>query len=824
MNVRTGETGPIDAGLPAATVVALLAAPALPAAQAKHVRETFALATNGVVIPAPLEVVERTIRAKPVPTLVLRSIDVPASKPGDWRYGFVPAHTLDVAEFTFAYGDAIVDPASHAGDVRCVTGGEATIYVRSQSAEKRATQRLAAFGLVDDVLTRRRVGARGSLLTFDARSVALWPVFAHRAAVELRADGWRVEIDPSFRHTVIDLAPEDRWHTSIDDSDDGWFDVAIGLDVGERRIQLLPLLRDILQDNGALADPAYLANLPAGHSVYVRAGQDGTTLAFPVQRLRAILATFVELGDPTSLASNGTLRLPRARAALASELEAASELRWDVPERLRSLGQRLHAFSGVERVAVPSSFRGKLRPYQRDGLNWLQFLSGFGFGGILADDMGLGKSVQTLAHLLCEKEAGRLTRPALLVVPTSIVYNWCDEAARFAPTLRVLSLHGPARAQHFDEIPRHDLVITTYALLVRDTTLREREWHAVILDEAQALKNPQSKAAHVAMGLRASHRLCLTGTPVENHLGDLWSLFSIALPGALGDRKQFGRLFRAPIEKRGDATRGRLLAERIRPFMLRRTKEAVASELPEKTEIVHRVELVGAQRDLYETIRTSMQRRVRDEIAQHGLARSQIVILDALLKLRQVCCDPRLLPAALRKTADSVKLELVLEMLPQLIEEGRRVLLFSQFTSMLDLIEPALAARDIPFVVLTGQTKDRGSVVKRFQSGDVPVFLISLKAGGTGLNLTAADTVIHYDPWWNPAVERQATDRAHRIGQTRHVFVYKLIGAGTVEEKILDLQTRKAALAAAIFSDKGAPGARFTVEDVERLFAPLPAD
>ncbi|MBD5656984.1 MAG: DEAD/DEAH box helicase, partial [Candidatus Eremiobacteraeota bacterium] len=334
-------------------------------------------------------------------------------------------------------------------------------------------------------------------------------------------------------------------------------------------------------------------------------------------------------------------------------------------------------------------------------------------------------------------------------------------------------------------------------------------------------KNPQSKAAQIAMRLRSAHRLCLTGTPVENHLGDLWSLFSIALPGALGDRRQFARLFRGPIEKKGDAVRASLLAERIRPFLLRRTKEAVATELPEKTEIVQRVELVGAQRDLYETIRVTMQRRVRDEIEQRGLARSQIVILDALLKLRQVCCDPRLLPVGLRKTAESVKFDFLFEMLPQLVEDGRRVLLFSQFTSMLDLIAPALNARDIPFVVLTGKTMDRASVVKRFQSGEVPVFLISLKAGGTGLNLTAADTVIHYDPWWNPAVERQATDRAHRIGQTQHVFVYKLIGAGTVEEKIVELQTRKAALAAAIFSEKGAAGARFSVEDVERLFAPL---
>jgi superfamily II DNA or RNA helicase len=819
VNVRTGETGPLDASLPGSALLELLTAPPLKAAQAKRVRETFAHGMHGVAIPAPLEIVERTIRVKPIPTLILRTVDLPATSSRDWR-GIVPAQTIDIAEFTFGYGDVIVDPASNADDVRRVVNGEAVTFVRSPEAETRAAQRLQAFGLVKDHYLRDRVDARGLLLRFEPRDAPQWPVFAHRAPADLRAEGWRVEIDPTFRHKVVDLAGDDAWHTQIVESDSGWFDVAIGLDVGERRIQLLPLLRDVFQQSDLLRDPTYLDNMPPDQSYYVSFG-DGTTLAFPVARLKAILATFVELGDPTSLESNGSLRLPRARAAVVSGLDSASDLRWDVPARTRELGERLRAFAGVERVQVPASFRGELRPYQRDGLDWLQFLSSFDFGGILADDMGLGKSVQTLAHLLCEKEAGRLTQPVLLVVPTSIVYNWCDEAARFAPTLRVLPLHGSARSQRFGEIAQHDLVITTYALLLRDTLLREREWHAVILDEAQALKNPQAKAAQIAMGLRTAHRLCLTGTPVENHLGDLWSLFSIALPGALGDRKQFARLFRAPIEKKGDAVRGRLLAERIRPFLLRRTKEAVASELPEKTEIVQRVELVGAQRDLYETIRVTMQRRVRDEIAQHGLARSQIIILDALLKLRQVCCDPRLLPVGLRKTAESVKLDLLLEILPQLIEEGRRVLLFSQFTSMLDLIAPALKAREIPFVMLTGKTTNRASVVKRFQSREVPVFLISLKAGGTGLNLTAADTVIHYDPWWNPAVERQATDRAHRIGQTQHVFVYKFIGAGTVEEKIVELQTRKAALAAAIFSEKGAAEARFSVEDVERLFAPL---
>ena len=819
---QTGTSGPVETGLTTDALATLLAAPALPPAQAKLVRETFATTAAALALPPPLEIAERVVRVTPVPTLTLRTIDVPAGSAYAGRWAPSTPKTIDVAEFTFAYGAATVDPDSAASDLRVAENGETIVYVRSPEAEKRASKRLAQLPFFSDPDSRSLVPSEGIFLRFA--DDAQWPAFAHRVVPELRREDWSVRIDPSFRYRVIDLSGDDAWTTGFTDDGDGWFDLAIGLELDGRRFHLLPILRDFMERGDALGDHAFLDRLGDDDFFYVRFGDDGRTLAFPAARLKAIFATLVELGDPDGIRDDGTLRLPRVRAAMINELEAASGLRWDVPERLRALGERLRSFEGIAHVPVPAPFRGELRGYQRDGLDWLQFLAGYGFGGILADDMGLGKSVQTLAHLLCEKEAGRLRDPALLVVPTSLVYNWCDEAARFAPSLRVLPLHGPARLQRFDEIAAHDLVITTYALLPRDSELGKRAWRMVILDEAQAVKNPQAKAAQVAMGLRTEHRLCLTGTPVENHLGDLWSLMSIALPGALGDRKQFTRIFRTPIEKHADSARGRTLAERIRPFIMRRTKENVASELPEKTEMVRRVELTGAQRDLYETVRLAMQERVREEIAQHGLARSQIVILDALLKLRQVCCDPRLLPTRLRKTAQSAKLDLLLEMLPQMIDEGRRVLLFSQFTSMLALIEPALKKLGIPFVVLTGQTKNRASVVKRFQARDVPVFLISLKAGGTGLNLTAADTVIHYDPWWNPAVERQATDRAHRIGQTQHVFVYKLIGAGTVEEKIVELQARKAELAAAIFADGRGTAARFAAEDVERLFAPLADD
>jgi SNF2 family DNA or RNA helicase len=365
--------------------------------------------------------------------------------------------------------------------------------------------------------------------------------------------------------------------------------------------------------------------------------------------------------------------------------------------------------------------------------------------------------------------------------------------------------------------------VTTYALLSRDADrLLPITWHMAVLDEAQAIKNSTAKTTQLVCRLDARHRLCLTGTPMENHLGELWSQFAFLMPGLLGDAKRFARVFRTPIEKKQDGERRAVLSGRLKPFLLRRTKSLVAADLPPKTEILRPLELAGPQRDLYETVRVAMHEKVRREVADKGLARSHIVVLDALLKLRQVCCDPRLVKlTAARQVSASAKLEHLMEMLPPLIEEGRQILLFSQFTSMLDLIKPALAEAGIDFVELRGDTKDRAGPVAQFQKGEAPLFLISLKAGGTGLNLTAADTVIHYDPWWNPAVEDQATDRAHRIGQDKPVFVYKLVAQGTVEERMLELQQRKKALAAGIYDAAGGTGAGLGADDIERLFDPL---
>ncbi len=488
------------------------------------------------------------------------------------------------------------------------------------------------------------------------------------------------------------------------------------------------------------------------------------------------------------------------------------------------MARRLGEVGDVPLVPPPPGLKAQLRPYQQQGLSWLQFLSSFGLSGVLADDMGLGKTLQALAHILTEKNLGRLDRPCLVVAPTSLIPTWRNEIHRFAPGLSLLILHGNDRRELFDEIDGHDVVLTSYALLVRDRDLLVRhDYRLVILDEAQAIKNPATKLARTACQLRAEQRLALTGTPMENHLGELWSVFNFLMPGFLGDREQFRRVFRNRIEKEGDTERQALLAARVRPFMLRRAKAQVAAELPPKSEVLQEIELGEGQRDLYESVRLAMHDRVRAEIRTKGLGQSNIAILEALLKLRQVCCDPRLLKSGGgHAAATSAKFELLMEMLSSMVETGRRIIVFSQFVEMLDLIDEALTAEGLPFVKLTGRTRDRETPVNRFQDGEVPIFLISLKAGGVGLTLTAADTVVHYDPWWNPAVEAQATDRAHRIGQDKTVFVYKLIASGTVEEKMVELQARKKALYEGLLGGNTGSLA-FSEADVEALFAPLPS-
>lgn len=648
-----------------------------------------------------------------------------------------------------------------------------------------------------------------------------------RDVPRLVEQGWRIHAEDDFHFRIARLG--DDWRIEIAESEgQPWFDLGLGVEVDGERLDLLPLLVDLIQRYQADFSLQTLARMQDEETLQVRL-DDGRLILMPAGRLRPILSTLIELYDPQRpLTGDGRLRLSGLQATQLAQLEEADpRLIFRGGEASREWGRRLKEFQGLVELDPPPGLATELRPYQRQGLDWLQFLREYDLGGILADDMGLGKTVQALAHLLVEQEGGRGDRPSLVVAPTSLMFNWRRETERFAPSLKVLLLHGPERRRRFAAVPDHDLVLTTYPLLFRDReALGAHAYHLLILDEAQAIKNPRSKAAQTAGSLEARHRLCLTGTPLENHLGELWSLFNFLLPELLGEERRFRRLFRTPVERYGDEHRQEQLRRRVAPFLLRRTKEAVATELPAKTEILRQVPLANDQRDLYETLRLAMDERVRREVALKGLARSGIIILDALLKLRQVCCDPRLVALeGARKVKGSAKLELLMTLLPELRDEGRRVLLFSQFTSMLALIEEELMRTGLrenqDFVKLTGRTRNRALPVDRFQAGEVPLFLISLKAGGSGLNLTAADTVIHYDPWWNPAAERQATDRAHRIGQDKPVFVYKLLTEGTVEQRVAELQARKAALADAMLAGGGAAAGSLTAEDLELLFAPV---
>jgi hypothetical protein len=791
------------AAIPPSTLLSLVAhAPSL------HAEERAIMAARLVgqgldrILPAPHALQMRRRRdIAPIPHLLLDS-DFTVTR-GDLQW-----HDFGLLSFDY---DGISTEDVDEPVLRRVTDDVVELIERDAQAERAAAAILGELGFVAPPPDSPLAKLDGAL---HLPTAAHWLAFARHDLPRLRAAGWQIEIESNYRY---ELAEAQDWYAELNEEGEGanaWFALELGIVVNGERHALLPLLLQLIRTAPQDFNAAALSARDDGSEIIIELPD--ARVALPWIRIKPILATLGELYFGERMGS--ALRLPVADAARLAELEQAAQLRWLGGERLRELGRKLSQFDGVRPVEAPIGLHADLRAYQRTGLAWLQFLREYEFGGILADDMGLGKTIQTLAHILVEKEAGRLDAPALVVAPTSLMANWQAEAARFAPGLRVVLLHGKDRLALFDQIGDADLVLTTYALLGRDEpALRRHRYHLLILDEAQYIKNSRTKAAQTARLLDARHRLCLTGTPVQNHLGELWSQFHFLMPGLLGDEKGFNARFRKPIEQQGDSLRKDLLVRRLKPFMLRRTKDKVATELPPKTEIVLPIELGAGQRDLYETVRVAMDRKVRDEIDRKGLARSQIVILDALLKLRQVCCDPRLLRPD--SEAGSAKLDTLLDLLDTLLSEGRKVLVFSQFTSMLALIEGELRARAVEYALLTGDTVDRAAPVAAFQEGPARVFLVSLKAGGVGLNLTAADTVIHYDPWWNPASENQATDRAWRIGQEQPVFVYKLIARGTLEEKIQEMQRRKGELANALLAAESGQVTGIGQEDLQAIFA-----
>jgi superfamily II DNA or RNA helicase len=820
LDETTGEVGELNVGVSPLLLLRLLNAPPVPPGQVAALREALATKLPKVSLPAPRELPHGgRLSGPPVPHVSLR----PIAKPDhyDANNCFAGAE-LSLA---FRYGEVLL-PVGHA-DIEVVHDGVRYDLARDRAWETAAHAALAECGFVSlrTAMPWGSVPADQHRLVLNGNNaVEQWLTFMLEHLPALQAQGWEVDETDDFPHRLIapsgPLQAELRPSSGMD-----WFDLDMGVLVGDERVDLAPALIRLISNpqnhadlragsDGGKPGRKLLLNLP-----------DGRRLALDYADIRPMLLTLLDLFGGGIAADEGKLSVTRQGAAAVAALEQAglaAGLVWRGGDALRALGRQLRDRGGITEAVIPAWFTASLRPYQQRGVDWLQFLREAGLAGVLADDMGLGKTVQTLAHIAVEKQEGRLTEPALVICPTSVVNNWVREAERFAPQLRVLPLQGADRKTRFAEIPSSDLVISTYPLLTRDEEiLVGQPWHTVILDEAQTVKNPGAIMAQIARQLRSGQRLCLTGTPMENHLGELWSLFDFMMPGFLGTQSDFTRRFRTPVEKNGDMEVHAALARRVAPFLLRRTKAQVASDLPPRTDIVENIEMQPPQRAIYEAIRLAMHAKVQDAIAEQGLAKSGIVILDALLKLRQACCDPRLLkiPGTAKHKSGSAKLERLIELMQTLLEEGRSILLFSQFTSMLALIEEAIKPLGIEYVTLTGDTKDRRTPVDDFQAGKVKLFLISLKAGGVGLNLTAADTVIHYDPWWNPAVENQATDRAHRIGQTRSVFVHRLITENTIEEKMELLKGRKSALAEGILTGAGANALRMTEDDVEMLFS-----
>ena len=753
------------------------------------------------------------------------------------------------------------------------TGGPVVRMQRDVAAESDAMDLVWDLGLLPvdarSLQWRNRDAAASLGPLWTLAQEALFGDFWAEQILKLRARGWSVVVHPGFAHESVPvlrwklhiapdtgellgkevdgpLGPKERpvQKLQLPEREGAWL-LSLGIEIDGETLDLAPMLADLLRRDARWLNTRQMARIDDMALISLRA-PGGKRIDAPAGPLKAIVGAMVDLltdptrnqrkdGDPLHLGAWETRRIEALRAGLVLAHRVGTVNGWNNDWQLHGdaglnqLAQRLHRIGTPQSVAAPQGLQVQLRPYQLEGLAWLQYLRAQGLGGILADDMGLGKTAQALAHVLVEKEAGRLTRPALVVLPTSLLFNWQAEAARMAPGLRVLALHGANRGQRYRQIADHDLVLTTYPLLWRDVdALAAQPFHLLILDEAQMVKNAGSRSARALRKLQAPHLLCLTGTPLENHLGELWAQFDFLMPGFLGDVRSFNARWRKPIEENGETLRAQLLSQRVRPFILRRRKQDVATELPPRTEVIQRVQLQGKQRELYEAVRTTADKQVRRALERQSFDGAQITILDALLKLRQVCCDPRLVKGTTKtaQTMERAKLELLATMLPALVDEGRRVLVFSQFTEMLGLAAELLDTLVLPYLTLTGQTppRQRGAVVKRFQAQDdtsAPILLASLKAGGLGLNLTAADTVIHLDPWWNPAVEEQATARAHRIGQDQPVFVYKLVVEGSIEERMLELQARKAALAQGVLGHDAEGAVKFSEADLHALLAPL---
>lgn len=811
----SGVIGPVQLGLPPRLACQFLAAPAIPRTQLEEVSRRLSQRLPELhhgLLPVP-PAAAMLIDEDPRPVLRLKLGHTNAGYYYYYRNKSEQPGSAGVASLGFRYGGFDIDPTQRASRLELFQGGQVYAIARRQAKEKQARKRLADVGLVD---------ARPAFPMLDYRHAtdltlidqSKWFDFLALHAERLRSEGFEILVDDDFPFRLADSTGD--FDAALESSGIDWFELALGIEIDGERRDLAPLLGALVSAPGF--SPESLTQLAEKGERFFLPLADGRHLALAADRFLPLVLALHGLRMSGAF-EDGSRKIRLSRADVVPLLGVENEsFAFRGADNIRSLAGLLQS-RGLTGPELPPTFRATLRPYQAQGVAWLDLLRESGLGGVLADDMGLGKTVQILALIALEKARGHLVNPVLVVAPTSLMTNWSAEAQKFAPDLKVLVLHGADRKDKFAAIGDHDLVLTTYPLIARDReTLLAREWHIAVLDEAQTVKNPDAATARWLRETKAQHRFCLTGTPMENHLGELWSIMSFVNPGYLGDKAAFSRQWRTPIEKRGDKVRSAALARRVKPFLLRRTKTEVATELPAKSEMVEIIVLEGPQRDLYDSIRLTMSRKVREAIAKRGLAKSHIVVLEALLRMRQACCDPALLKLNDGVDRPSAKLDRLIEMVGELLSEGRKIIVFSQFTSMLDLIRKRFDADGLRYSLLTGQTKDRKAAIEAFQGGAADVFLISLKAGGVGLNLTAADTVVIFDPWWNPAVEEQAIDRAYRIGQDKAVFVYRLVAAGTIEEKMDELKARKRALADGLFDRDGGIASALTESDVNALF------
>ncbi len=716
---------------------------------------------------------------QPLPRLeVYPNPELPKNAP---RFEQARANEL-YADVKFAYGDRLVAPESV--DQAWFESDVPHVTVRNIEREGELLAEISALGVSHrrvDYYSKNKAGN----IQFPTKKLS-------EIVETLVARGWHVSAENALFRKL------GEFKQSVTSGVD-WFDLETTLDF----------------DGVSASLPQLLAALKQGEK-YVTL-DDGTRGLLPQEWLERVRRRW-----------RSSAKWPTANCG-SSRRRRCSWMRSSLHARMRCSSSamstsvhcaKLQSFSGVQPSEPSETFRGELRPYQQLGLGWLEFLAEHRLGGCLADDMGLGKTVQVLARLeqrrleLVERPEER--RPSLAVVPKSLVYNWKLEAEKFAPELNVIDYHGNDRKARCGDFTQHDLVVTTYGTMLRDIdALRKQPFDYVILDESQAIKNATSQSAKAVRLLDGRHRLAMSGTPVENHLGELWSLFEFLNPGMLGRSEAFRGLGR----NGGDPAQMELLRRGIAPFLLRRTKGQVLADLPAKTEQTMYCDLEPAQRKLYNQLRDHYRASLLKTVTTAGIKKSQIQVLEALLRLRQAACHPGLLdPKQLKKP--SAKLDTLFEQLDEVVEEGHKVLIFSQFTSLLAIVKQQLDAKKITYEYLDGKTRNRQQKVDRFQTdAKCPLFLISLKAGGVGLNLTAADYVYLLDPWWNPAVEAQAIDRAHRIGQEKPVFAYRLIARDTVEDKILELQTRKRDLADAIIAADGGLVSQMTAEDLQLLLS-----